>query len=206
VAVIGERLGGWVTRCDLAVDYWAGIDGGMSGLEPSYLAGDMDVRGKRPKVAHAGDWINRRACTFYLGSREAGKYTRVYLKGDQLFGLDAGDKWTRVELQWGDQLRVLPWAMLQKPAEYFAGASDWHASMLHQAGAQTVSPEKVACTPAAAGMTVQAEAFRNLSWLFRTARASIASAFRFRAVCPDSKIRKSRLAMHKLLPSFSMVC
>lgn len=177
LAQLGQRLKGWLTRCDLAVDFWQGIDGGMEGLNESYVAGDMDVRGKRPKVSHHGDWIAKRACTFYLGTREAGKYTRVYCKGDQLFGLEANDPWVRVELQWGDQLRVLPWDMLQRPAEFFAGASDWHADMLAEAG-RCVVPAPVTCEPAAALMTAEAEAFRNLSWLFRTAGASVAAAFR----------------------------
>lgn len=178
VARLGERLNGWITRCDLAVDFWSGIDGGMAGLEQAYWAGEMDVRGKTPKIGHAGDWFNKRACTLYLGSREAGKYTRIYLKGDQLFGVEAEDKWTRIELQWGDQLRVLPWAMLDKPAEFFAGASDWHASMLAQASQQVFEARAVPCDPAAAPMTVEAEAYRNLNWLFRTAGASVAAAFK----------------------------
>lgn len=177
LAQLGQRLKGWLTRCDLAVDFWQGIYGGMEGLNASYVAGDMDVRGKRPKVSHHGDWIAKRACTFYLGTREAGKYTRVYCKGDQLFGLEANDPWVRVELQWGDQLRVLPWDMLQRPAEFFAGASDWHAEMLAEAG-RCVVPAPVTCERAAALMTAEAEAFRNLSWLFRTAGASVAAAFR----------------------------
>lgn len=177
LAQLGQRLNGWVTRCDLALDFWKGIEGGMEGLNQFYVQGDMDVRGKRPKVAHHGDWINKRACTFYLGSRDAGKLTRVYLKGDQLFGLEASDPWTRVELQWGDQLRILPWDMLVSPAQYFAGASDWHAEMLAQAK-EYVLPVPVTCEPAAAPMTAEAEAFRSLCWLFRTAGASVASAFR----------------------------
>lgn len=178
IALLAEGLKGWITRCDLAVDLWRGIPGGMAGLESAYQAGEMNVRGKRPKVAHAGDWINKRACTLYLGSREAGKYTRIYRKGDQLFGIEANDEWTRVELQWGDQLRVLPWRMLSNPAEYFAGASDWHASVLAEAGNQVV-PAPITCEPAAAPMTVEGEAFRNLLWLFRTAGASVAAAFRY---------------------------
>lgn len=68
--------------------------------------------------------------------------------------------------------------MLDKPAEFFAGASDWHASMLAQASQQVFEARAVPCEPAAAPMTVEAEAYRNLNWLFRTAGASVAAAFK----------------------------
>lgn len=174
----GQRYGGHITRCDLALDFFDGLPGGMHGLEAAYLAGDMDVRGKRPKVGHAGDWINVRACTFYLGSRDAGKYTRIYAKGDQLFGLEANDRWTRVELQWGDQLRVLPWEMLSDPAPYFAGASDYHAHLLGLAVQQQPEPQPIKCTPRAADATAEGAAFRALAWLQNTAKPAMSLVFR----------------------------
>ena len=66
--------------------------------------------------------------------------------------------------------------MLRRPADFFAGASDWHASMLLKADA-IVSPEPVKCSGRLASETVEAEVTRNLRWAFQTAAPTIAAAF-----------------------------
>ena len=181
VAALGELCGGVVTRCDLALDFFAGLgDGEFARLVDRYKAGDMDVRGKRPRCAMAGDWAACRGATFYLGSRESGKLTRLYQKGDQLAGVDAGDPWVRCELQYGNSLRVLDWAMLTDPAPYFAGASDFHAELLERAGVAVV-PVGVPQRPRAVVASVVAECARNLRWLVRSAGPTVAAAFRYLA-------------------------
>lgn len=115
---------------------------------------------------------------FYLGSKEAGKQTNVYEKGDQLFGAEARSPWVRVELRYGNKLRVLSSEMLRRPADFFAGASDWHASLILLA-AQTVTPEPVKTTPRLALETVEAEATRNLRWLRDVAAPTCAAAIEF---------------------------
>ena len=54
----------------------------------------------------------------------------MYEKGHQLFGPESGSNWLRVELRYGNKLRVLSSDILRNPSNYFAGASPWHASML----------------------------------------------------------------------------
>lgn len=169
-----------ITRCDLALDFFGGITGGMARVVADYDAGLMDVGGRRLKANFAGDWSARSegGRSFYAGNKEAGKQTNVYEKGDQLYGVEAGSKWMRVELRWGNKLRVLPADMLLRPADFFAGASDWHASMLVEADAE-VQAERVLCNSRAAVESVKAEAYRSARWTFRTAGASIAALLRF---------------------------
>ena len=74
-----------VTRCDLALDFFEGISGGMDRIGADYDAGLMDHMGHRPKHNCVGAWrsggLGR---SFYFGSKAAGKQTNVYDKGFQL--------------------------------------------------------------------------------------------------------------------------
>ena len=171
-----------LTRADLALDFFDGLPGGLDSIVDDYKSGRCDVGGRRLKSDTLGDWLNGRRRSLYVGSKESGKQTNSYEKGDQLYGLDANSPWIRVELRYGNKLRVLSTDMLRRPADFFAGASDWHASMLLQADA-IVTPEAVMTTGRLAIETVEAEVSRNLRWSFHTASASIAAAFRFLPDC-----------------------
>jgi phage replication initiation protein len=169
---------GTITRCDLALDFFEGITGGMHRVTSDYSAGLLDVMGKRPKCNQIGDWINADAGarSFYVGSKEAGKQTNVYEKGDQLFGVEEGSPWMRIELRYGNKLRDLPSDILRRPADFFSGASDWHASMLREweDGEAKAAPEKIACRPRLQIQTVDAEVARVCRWITNTASASLA--------------------------------
>lgn len=169
-----------ITRCDLALDFFDGVRGGMARITADYDSGLMDVGGKRPKCNHVGDWSahSQGARSFYVGSKQAGKQSNVYEKGDQLFGVEAGSTWLRVELRYGNKLRVLPVDLLHRPADFFAGASEWHAAMLREAEAQAV-PEPIKCEARGAVESVKAEAYRSAKWTFQTAGASVAALLRF---------------------------
>jgi phage replication initiation protein len=125
-----------------------------------------------------GDWANGRERSFYVGSKEAGKQTNVYEKGDQLFGLEACSPWMRIEGRMGNKLRVLPSDMLRRPADFFAGMSEWHAAMLAELGAQ-VEAEKVRCHRKLSVQTVLAECVRNARWAIRTAGPTFTALLRF---------------------------
>lgn len=169
-----------LTRCDLALDFFDGLSGGIERVRADYNAGRMNVLGKVPKCNYLGDWsdFSKGGRSFYFGSKEAGKQTNAYEKGDQLFGVEAGSKWLRVELRYGNKLRVLSSDMLRRPADFFAGASDWHAAVLAEAEAQAI-PERAPTTPRLAIETVTAEATRSVRWVFRTAAASMAALLRY---------------------------
>lgn len=181
VADLVRKRDGVLTRVDLALDCFDGISGGMERVKSDYMAGLMDNFGKRPKCNLVGDWCNGRARSFYFGSKEAGKQTNVYEKGHQLFGPKDDSPWMRVELRYGNKLRVLEADMLNRPDDFFAGASDWHASMLRGAmeavPPMPVVPTAVPQSPKLAKQTILAEVKRNVRWLRDTAAPSLALAF-----------------------------
>lgn len=178
IATLIDETKGDVTRVDLALDFFEGLPGGLDQVKADYMAGLCDVRGRQPKCNMLGDWCNGHERSFYIGSREAGKQTNVYEKGDQLFGVKAQSSWHRVELRYGNKLRELSSDMLRRPSDFFSGASDWHARQLAYAGA-VVEPEAVPCRAQLPAMTVQAEVARNLRWAMTTARATVAAAWNY---------------------------
>ncbi|MFT3717226.1 replication initiation factor domain-containing protein [Pseudorhodoferax sp.] len=176
-----DQHDGTVTRCDLALDWFDGMPGGILQVEADYEAGLMDVLGKTPKCNHVGDWSTRSegGRSFYFGSKEAGKQTNVYEKGDQLFGTAECSPWMRIELRYGNKLRDLPTDMLRRPADFFAGASPWHASKLREFEASDWCAESIACRERLPVQTTDAEVSRVWRWLDNTASAAIAVAFKF---------------------------
>lgn len=178
VANLIDERDGDLTRADLALDFFDGLPGGIESIVADYKAGLCNVGGKKLKSNSVGDWANDRERSFYFGSKEAGKQTNVYEKGDQLFGPEAGSEWLRAELRYGNKLRVLSSDILRRPADFFAGASDWHAALLLKADV-LVEPEPVRCTGRLALETVEAEVTRNLRWAFHTAAPTIAAAFHY---------------------------
>lgn len=169
-----DRHAGDITRCDLALDFFHGLPGGLDQVVNDYKAGLCNVNGKEPKCNMLGDWVHGHGRSFYFGSKEAGKQTNVYEKGDQLFGVEAGSTWHRIELRYGNKLRVLPSDMLRNPSDYFAGASDWHAAQVLHASHQ-VSAEKVRCKKRLEQQTVEAEAARSFRWLLNVAVPSVSA-------------------------------
>lgn len=163
---------GDITRADLALDFFDGMPGGLDGVRDDYIAGVMNVGGKQPKCSQVGDWCNNRERSFYIGSKQAGKQTNVYEKGHQLFGADSRSLWTRIELRYGNKLRVLPVDLLRRPADFFAGASDWHARMLALADGQ-VQPEPIKTTPRLADETADAALYRVGRWVADVAMPAV---------------------------------
>lgn len=169
-----DQHAGDITRCDLALDFFDGLPGGFDQVRRDYEAGLCNVNGKEPKCNMLGDWVHGHARSFYFGSKEAGKQTNVYEKGDQLFGVEEGSQWHRIELRYGNKLRVLSSDMLRRPSDFFAGASDWHAAQVRHASQQT-APEKLACKKRLEVQTVKAEAVRSYRWLMNVAVPTVAT-------------------------------
>ena len=172
---------GLLTRIDLAVDFFDGIKGGIERIPEQYKAGLMDHLGQRPSHKLEGTWncddrSPNKGRSYYIGSRQAGKQTNIYEKGVQLFGAKDATNWERIELRLGNKLRVLETEILRRPADFFAGASEWHSRLLREAGAQ-VTPEPVPTTKRLAAETICAEVKRNVQWLMDTAAPSIALCF-----------------------------
>ena len=170
-----------ITRVDLALDFFEGIAGGMDRIKSDYESGLMNSGGKRLKCNMVGDWSqsSEGGRSFYIGSKEAGKQTNVYEKGDQLFGVQENNPWQRIELRYGNKFRVFPSDVLRRPADFFAGASDWHAAMLREVEKTEVIPQPVACEKRLQDESILAEVTRNVRWLREIAGPSLSLAFQY---------------------------
>lgn len=183
--VMASKLDQWeatITRCDLALDFFEGMPGGLDQIVEDYKAGSFDCYGKRPMPNQQGDWINGVARSFYVGSRENGKQTNIYEKGHQLFGADGGSSWLRWELRYGNKMRVLPSDMLRNPDPFFAGGSAAHEAALALAEAdleQKTQAQAIPCKTQLANLTVEAEVSRNLRFLDAVAAPSLAAAWQY---------------------------
>lgn len=178
IAEIVEGHQAKLTRIDLALDFFDGLEGGIDQIKVEFDEGLCNSGGKRLRCNMVGDWSAspKDGRSLYFGSKEAGKQTNAYEKGHQLFGFEAGSRWLRIELRFGNKLRVLPVDMLRKPSAYFAGASEWHRSVLLKTGSQP-RPEKIKTKNRLAIETVQAEVSRNMRWALNTAAPTLAVAF-----------------------------
>lgn len=190
-----DRINARITRIDLALDWFDGYEGGIESVRDDYTAGHCDVGGKRPKCSFAGDWCNGNSRSFYIGSKEAGKQTNVYEKGHQLFGPESGDEWLRFELRYGNKLRYIPSEVLTDPDSYFAGASDWHASVLRKQKSLQ-HPKPIKCEQRLGEETVDAAVSRKLKWFETVAAPTFKVIFRY---LPNEKLLQ--LFMDKKRPA-----
>jgi phage replication initiation protein len=116
-----EAIKAKLTRVDVAVD---AMDGEFSVEDACewYRENGFTGNGRRPSHSTEGDWLDGdapRGRTLYVGKREHGKYARIYEKGKQLGNPDSD--WTRFEVEVKNRDRVIPYDILRRPAEYFAG-------------------------------------------------------------------------------------
>jgi phage replication initiation protein len=181
IADICDDLQGKMTRVDLALDFFDGLNGGIEAINQDYKDGLCNVGGRKLKCNLVGDWNNGHDRSLYIGSRDSGKITNIYEKGDQLYGEKFNSEWLRIELRYGNQVRVLCSDMLRRPADFFMGASDWHMSILLLSDAIAI-PEPVARNARLPIESVKAEVSRSLKWLHSTAAASLAVAFEYLGV------------------------
>lgn len=165
---------GWITRCDLAWDAFTG--GRIEDVRSAWLGGEFDMRGHRPKQAEAGSWTAGHSRTYYVGSRDTGKYFRAYEKGHQLFGPESGDQWIRYEVEFRNNYRVIDPEILTHPAEYFAGAYPFCAAILARAG-EVAQAKKLVTGKQVADKTVEANVQRLVKWVSRSAMPAVAAVF-----------------------------
>lgn len=131
-----------VTRADVAHDDLHGELVSIEWAIEQYRSGGFNAGGRKPRHEVAGDWLmdgpSVAGRTLYIGSRSSGKLCRVYEKGKQLG--DPASPWTRVEVEWRAQDRVIPFDLLKEPGKYLAGAYPCLRSLsLDQSRVRTVS-------------------------------------------------------------------
>lgn len=161
-----DELGGWITRADLALDVWQGLD--VVDVQRAWHDGAFDVRGKRPSQREHGAWSSGHSRTFEVGSRGTGKLMRAYEKGDELFGHEVDDPWVRLEVEFRNNHRVLETDILRRPADFFAGAYPYLADYV--AGLELeASPARIPTHAEVGDKTALAAVERVVRWLNNTA-------------------------------------
>jgi phage replication initiation protein len=119
-----------LTRVDLAIDVEAEFYS-VEQANRDWEAGKFNLRGRLPRRERVNFDNPHEGRTVYIGSRQGGKYARIYEKGKQL-----GDPYSnrvRVEVEWHNQQRLLPADMLVNTNQYLAGAYPLLRDLLQEA-------------------------------------------------------------------------
>lgn len=116
----GESLNVKITRIDLAHDDLEGRHASIAIALEWLEAGRFAANGRPPKGRLIDDLGSGEGKSLYVGNRKNGKLCRVYEKGRQLG--DKSSPWTRVEVEFRNKSRVIPWSVLANPGHYLAGA------------------------------------------------------------------------------------
>lgn len=116
-----------ITRLDICFDTESL---GVMDCWQAYSDGRFGCGGRKPSYDQAGDWLEHqgRGRTLYIGKAKNGKLIRCYEKGKQLG--DPDSPWLRMEVQWGNRDRIIPYDALVDTDAYFVGAADFFSSVL----------------------------------------------------------------------------
>lgn len=116
-----------ITRLDICFDTESL---GVMDCWQAYADGRFGSGGRKPSYDQAGDWLEHqgRGRTLYVGKAKNGKLIRCYEKGKQLG--DPTSPWLRLEVQWGNRDRVIPYDALVDTDAYFVGAADFFSNVL----------------------------------------------------------------------------
>lgn len=169
-----DEAKGWITRTDLALDVWSGLD--VVDVQTAWRTGEFDMRGKRPGQREMGSWSSGHSRTFEVGSRGTGKLMRAYEKGDELFGHEAGDPWVRVEVEFRASHRVIETDVLRRPADFFAGAYPWLGDFVARLELG-IQPERIPTHAEVKDAHADAAVTRVCRWVMQTAGPAIAAVW-----------------------------
>lgn len=113
-----------IKRADVAYDDMEGHLVSIAWAVDQYRGEGFNAGGRKPTHTLYGDWLEGEASTkgrtLGIGNRASGKYARIYEKGKQLG--DTVSPWTRVEVEWRAQDRLIPYDLLLRPGHYLAGS------------------------------------------------------------------------------------
>lgn len=116
----GESVGAVITRVDCAHDDFESKVLSIKQARQWFLDGLFTTSGRPPKPELIDDLGTGGGKTFYVGRRGNGKYTRFYEKGKKEG--DPDSLWMRVEVEFKNKSRVIPWEIVIYPGRYLAGA------------------------------------------------------------------------------------
>lgn len=119
VAECIEKVGGRLTRVDIAVDDFAGQQVNIEAFRAHVAAGDFTSNGRPPLCQFVDDCGSNKGCTLYIGQRGY-KQLCVYEKGKQLG--DPESPYTRCELRLYNKHHVIEPSVLHDPKPFFKGA------------------------------------------------------------------------------------
>lgn len=195
-----DSMGGWITRCDLSLDVWQGLD--LTSVQQAWRDGCFDVRGKRPSQREHGSWSSGHSRTFEVGSRGTGKLMRAYEKGDELFGHEANDPWVRLEVEFRNSHRIIDIDVLRRPADFFAGAYPYCADFLRDLNLGA----EVCHIPTHAEVkdkTAEAAVTRVVRWITNTAAPALSAVWNLGGDMVAEVIEKNQHRQARRLAGFS---
>ncbi|MCW5134608.1 replication initiation factor domain-containing protein [Burkholderia cenocepacia] len=110
-----------ITRVDLAHDCMHG-EYTVDQIDGWYDDGLFTCSVNAPHHEYKGDWKkpNGKGRSVYIGLRRNGKLCRAYEKGREQG--DADSEWLRIEVEYRNNKRVIPFDVLLDPSSYFVGA------------------------------------------------------------------------------------
>lgn len=114
-----------ITRVDIAYDDHDGRRD-TDFARDLYMAGAFAGNGRPPKGQYIDDMDTGQGCTMYVGTRQTGRYLRVYEKGKQLG--DPNSRWVRWEIELSAKQYDIPLQVLVRARETLAGSYqclDW---------------------------------------------------------------------------------
>lgn len=195
-----DAMGGWITRTDLALDVWEGLD--VVEVQQAWFDGQFDVRGKRPGQKEHGAWSSGHSRTFEVGSRGTGKLMRAYEKGDELFGHEAGDPWVRLEVEFRNNHRLIDPDVLRRPAEYFAGAYPYLEEFLQRVEIDAPA-QRIPTHAEVADKTADAAVARVVRWMHNTAGPALVAVWEMGGDLVADIVEKNRHRPARRLLGFS---
>lgn len=195
-----DQLGGWITRTDLALDVWQGLD--VAEVQQAWIAGEFDVRGKRPGQKEHGSWTSGHSRTFEVGNRGTGKLMRAYEKGDELFGHEANDPWVRLEVELRNSHRIVETDVIRRPADFFAGAYPYCEAFLARLDLG-VSPQTIPTHAEVKDKTAEAAVTRVVRWITNTAAPALAAVWNLGGDMVAEVIEKNQHRQARRLAGFS---
>lgn len=129
-AKVLDDMGARITRCDVALDDFAGQLVTPAKVRDMWQAGDFDQDGRPPKGRYIDDFGTGAGCTQYVGTKGY-KELCAYHKGRQLG--DESSAWTRLEGRLYSKAGVIPPRILREPGAYLLGMYPVLATMLRTA-------------------------------------------------------------------------